>query len=262
MFPYVIIGDVQLPFFSIGFSATAVVFILLSFRSLRDVGVDDNDAVNIPLAICIGALLLSKVPLGIIYGWNLSEYLTFWRTGHTLFGGIVTSVTIVAVYSSVRKQNFTDVIAAMTYPAFFSLSVYRIFVCFAVGCCYGFESQKYGITFPPQSFAGNGREVKLFPSQIAEALMFFICGVITYKLRKMEKERLIVLALLLLTAERAVAEMIRADIREKLVKIHQIGLSVWFFAILGLMVLSELYLNVIRPWIEEFKKIGREDTKR
>lgn len=253
MLPYINIGDIQLPFFSIGFSITCLIFILLSFRSLRSSGLDENSALYIPATICIGSILFSKIPLALIYKMSLSEVFKFWSTGHTLVGGLLISTLIVLIYSLVKKISFIDIIAALIYPSFFALSSYRFLVCFMVGCCYGFESDRFGVWFHPEAFAGGGKEFKLFPTQIAESIMFFIAGLITLKIRNWKKEKAVILALILLITERFIAEMIRADIKEKVIKVKGFGLSIWFFSLVAILLITDIYLNLIKYWVSEIK---------
>lgn len=254
MLPYISIGDLYLPFFSIGFSITCLIFLFLSFKSLRKYGINENDAINIPTIICIVSILFSKIPLGLIYRWDLIEYAKFWKTGHTLVGVLIISTAAIIVYTLVRKIKFIDIVAGLVYPSFFALSSYRLLVCFTVGCCYGFESQKYGIVFSPESFAGNGNYVKLFPTQIVESALFFFSGIIIYKLKNLSKEKIIITGLLLLILERFIAEQIRADIKEKIIKFENFGISIWFLALLIILIITDIYLNLVRYWINDIKR--------
>lgn len=252
MLPYVSIGDVYLPFFSIGFSITCLIFLFTSFKSLKEFGLDDNDAMNIPTIVCISSIIFSKIPLGLIYKWKISDYFVFWKTGHTLIGGMLISTLAIIIYSKARKIDFIKIVAGLTHPTFFALSAYRLFVCFMVGCCYGIESQKYGLNFHPESFAVKG--VKLFPSQLVESFLFLASGITIYKLRKkIEMEKLIVLGIYLLILERIIAEQIRSDIKEKIINIEGFGLSIWFFFLILILIITDTYLNIFRVWVSEIK---------
>lgn len=254
MFPYLSIGDVYISFFSIGFSITCIIFLLLSFSSLKEYGLNENDAINIPAIVCISSIIFSKIPLGLLYDWKISDYFNFWKTGHTLVGGLVISAIATIMYCKVRKIDFVKTLGGLTYPSLLALSSYRFFVCFMVGCCYGIESEKYGINFPPESFAGNGREIKLLPSQLVESLLFLIFGILIYKLRrKIEVEKIIVLGLCFLIIERIIAEQIRGDIREKIIKADNFGLSIWLLFLMAILIITDLYINILRPWINDLK---------
>ncbi len=258
MFPYITIGDVKLPIFSFGLSISAIIFLFLCVKSARERGLGEEVGGEIATIIIFVIMLFSKIPLGIIYGWKFQNFFKFWETGHTLFGGLLLGVFATLIYSSIRKMSFIELLAALSYPSFFALASYRVFVCFLSGCCYGFPSQKFGITFHPESYAGRilGGEVKLFPSQLVEAFLFTIFGFIIYiKRKKMPPEKLIQTYLLLLTVQRLIAELIRRDIRETFFKVEGFGISFWAILSISLFIATSLFFNIFKPYFEELKKI-------
>ncbi len=261
MLPNITIGDVQIPFFSIGFSIVSLLFFFLSIRSMRERGFDDDTAVEVVGLIIASVILLSKVPLVLIYGLEIWELFRFWKTGHTLVGGLVIGTFVLYIYTRIKGIDFLEVLSTLTYPSFFSLSAYRIFVCLPAGCCFGFPWEK-GIIFEENSWAGKefGRAVKLFPSQILEAILFFMAGVITYKFRRWKPERLILLFLFLLAIERLPAELTRRDIKENLISIEKHGLSIWFFALVLLFSGASIYFGLFRKWLMELKKMMMINT--
>ncbi len=257
MLPYITIGDVKIPFFTIGFSLSAIIFIILTVRSAREKGIKKEYAEEIAVLISISSVVFSKIPLGLLYGWNISKFFKFWESGHSLFGGVVMGVALVFIYSVFRKLNFYDVLASLTYPAFFTLSAYRIFVCFPSGCCFGFPSSSFGITFSHESWAGKvfGGTPKLFPSQVVESVIFFFSGVFMYmKMKNSRSEDAILTFLFLLTCERFIAELIRYDIKEKVIKAGDYGISIWFIISTLLFFSTVLFLKVILPWSKEIKE--------
>ena len=256
MLPYITIGDIKIPFFTIGFSLSAIIFIILSVRSAAERGIKREYAEEIAVLVSISSVVFSKIPLGILYGWNISKFFKFWESGHSLFGGIAVGVILVLIYSAFRKLNFYDVLASLTYPAFFTLSAYRIFVCLPSGCCFGFPSS-FGITFSHESWAGKvfGGTPKLFPSQVVESAMFFLLGIFMYLKRKESKsEDMILTFLFLLTSERFIAELIRHDIKEKVIKAGDFGISIWIVISALLFFSATVYFKAVIPWAREIKE--------
>ena len=260
MFPYITIGDVKLPIFSFGLSISAIIFLFLCVKSTKERGLGEEVGGEIATIILFAVVFFSKIPLGIIYGWKFQDFFKFWETGHTLFGGLLLGVFATLIYSSIRKISFIELLVALSYPSFFALASYRVFVCFLSGCCYGFPSQKFGITFHPESYAGRtlGGAVKLFPSQLVEALLFIVFGSIIYiKRKKMPPEKLIQTYLLLLTIQRLIAELIRRDIKETFFKVEGFGISFWAILSISLFVATSLFFNILKPYFEELKKITK-----
>ena len=259
MLPYITIGDLKIPFFTVGFSLTAILFIFLVVHSARRRGIDENSAIEIAAIISVSAIIFSKVPLGIIYGWDIKKFFKFWESGHSLFSGLIVGAVITYIYCILRKIDFYDVLASLSYPAFFTLSAYRILVCLPSGCCFGFPSS-FGIKFSHESWAGKilGGTPKLFPSQIVESAMFLLGGLILYNYEKKERRRsedTILLFLFLLSVERAVAEFIRYDIKEKIIKAGEHGISIWLVISLLLFSATSIYFKYLIPWIKEVKEI-------
>ncbi len=273
MFPRFSIGDISLPFFSIGFSIASVIFLILSVKSLKNRGIDFDESSTIVLLILFSVILFSKIPLALFHGLRFWDMFKFWETGHTLFGGLIISTLVVYIYSKVKKIDFVNILAGLSYPALFALAAYRLFVCLPVGCCYGFPYH-HGILFTEESFAAKefGRAVRLFPSQLVEAFLFSIFGLILYEIewKKLSKspsvedkiryerdynENIILLFLLFLTIERFVAELIRYDIKEKVIKVDNYGLSVWFFISLFIFSAVSFYFKLLRRYIDEIKGI-------
>jgi len=264
MLPYITIGDLKIPFFSIGFSITSLVFILLCVHSAKQRKINEEYGGEIGAIISISAIIFSKIPIGIIYGWEIGKFFKFWESGHTLYGGIMVGIIITLIYSLIRKINFYDVLAMLTYPALFTLSAYRILVCLTSGCCFGFPSSSFGITFSDESWAGKvlGGTPKLFPSQIVEAIVFFLFGAIMYSKSNKKSEDQIILFLFLITLERFLAEIIRYDIKEKIIKVEDYGISIWFIISLFMFSATATYFKALLPWIEEVKKeIKKEQTQ-
>jgi|GEM_PF-588711 len=264
MLPYIIIGDLKIPIFSFGLSIVFLVFLFLCVKSAEEKGLGENTGIEISLLISFSTIIFSKVALGLIYGWKISSILKFWETGHSLFSALIIGTTIIFIYSKIKKLDFYELLSALTYPTFFSLSLYRIFVCLPTGCCYGFPS-RFGITFSPESYASRDLGVsvaKLFPSQIIEAILFFICGMIMYFKRKDKAENNIQLFLLLLTLERIIAEFIRRDIKEKIIKAGDYGISVWLILSVLLFSATSIYFNLLKPYIKSFgEKMKENRTK-
>jgi prolipoprotein diacylglyceryltransferase len=260
MFPYITIGDVKLPIFSLGLSISAIIFLFLCVKSSKERGLGEEVGGEIATIILFVIVFFSKLPLGIIYGWKVQDFFRFWETGHTLFGGLLLGVFATLIYSLIRKISFIELLSALSYPSFFALASYRVFVCFLSGCCYGFPSQKFGITFHPESYAGRtlGGAVKLFPSQLVEAALFTAFGFIIYIKRKKETpEKLIQIYLLLLTIQRIVAELIRRDIKETFFRFEWFGISFWAVLSIALFVATSLFFNILKPYFEELKKITK-----
>jgi prolipoprotein diacylglyceryltransferase len=257
MSPYITIGDVKLPIFSFGLSISAIIFLFLCVKSSKERGLGEEVGGEIATIILFVIVFFSKLPLGIIYGWKVQDFFRFWETGHTLFGGLLLGVFATLIYSLIRKISFIELLSALSYPSFFALASYRVFVCFLSGCCYGFPSQKFGITFHPESYAGRtlGGAVKLFPSQLVEAALFTAFGFVIYTKRKKETpEKLIQIYLLLLTIQRIIAELIRRDIKETFFRFEWLGISFWAVLSIALFVATSLFFNILKPYFEELKK--------
>ena len=131
-------------------------------------------------------------------------------SGTVYYGGLLGFLAAVQWYLRRYRLNaalFWDCIA----PAIPLFHVFGRIGCFLNGCCYGFESQRFGIAFTHSLSAPNG--IPYFPVQLleaaCEAIIFLF--VLRLSLRAAGQGRALWLYLCLYAPARFLLEFLRAD---------------------------------------------------
>lgn len=141
-------------------------------------GFDKKKDLYIKLSI-VSAMLLGW--LGAAISENIFKYHSVFPTssflnGFNYLGGLLTASLIFILLISFRKYNILQTIN-IVIPSLIIAHAFGRIGCFLGGCCYGIPTESFcGIQFPLESFSSKqyGCNVKVFPTQLFEAVFLFI----------------------------------------------------------------------------------------
>lgn len=133
--------------------------------------------------------------------------------GFAVYGGIITGVLTVMVYTKVKKIDTLDYFDLLA-PCVSINQAFGRLGCFMAGCCYGRETDSWmGVIFPEGCIAPAG--VKLLPTQIFMAIgnALLCIGLIIYsdKIKNRKKGMVVALYVLLYSIGRYIVEIFRND---------------------------------------------------
>ena len=149
-----------------------------NFNGLQSVDLTNSAALIVVGVICGGRLLsmITQAPLA-IRNWELFSarpelLLELFGNGLVFYGGLfgaLAALTLYVTHYGLNLNQFLDFFVPL-FPLFHAFG--RV-GCFLNGCCYGFESEQFGISFESSASAPNG--VPFFPIQlVCAALNLFL----------------------------------------------------------------------------------------
>ncbi len=147
--------------------------------------------IDVELAVaygCVGAFLGASI----LYVWTTlpdmiadiarlfsdtrAYFGDYFGGGYVFYGGFYGGVATCAIYARVTKVDKWE-LARMLIPLVPFFHVLGRIGCFMAGCCYGMESETFGVVYTASLAAPNG--VPLLPVQLYESVGEFILFVIT-----------------------------------------------------------------------------------
>ena len=178
-------------------------------------------------------------------------------------GGFLTFLYLLIDKKSISRA--LGILDKFTLPVSLSYSIYRFFVCFMVGCCYG-KPLRHGISFKPNSpaFERFG-DFPLIPTQIIEALSGGIIFSFLYILRRKIKfeGQLTLIFLILFSITRFINDFFRGDIASKFLivifpkaKNFDIfnGIDIWQVIGFSITIIFSIFLWVFRYYSQKSHK--------
>ncbi|HKM21089.1 MAG TPA: prolipoprotein diacylglyceryl transferase [Lachnospiraceae bacterium] len=133
--------------------------------------------------------------------------------GFVVYGGIITGILTIYVYSRIKKIDFLSYIDLIAPSVAINQAFGRV-GCFLAGCCYGRETDSpIGVVFPEGALAPAG--VKLLPTQLfsAGADMALAVILMIYARKTKYRGNVSALYLLLYSIGRPIIEYFRSDAR-------------------------------------------------
>ena len=187
MYPYIEIFGRSIPTYGLcagaGFIA-AIIYIKIAERAKREMEADiELAAIYSVIGMFIGAKLLYIITAlpDLVQDIKAAELtfsefsLKYLQSGFLFYGGLVGGVLTVWIYAKICKISF-DELCFVLVPVIPLFHMFGRIGCFLAGCCYGVESELFGIAFSNSLAAPN--DVKLLPVQLMEAaaelLLFLI----------------------------------------------------------------------------------------
>jgi len=95
----------------------------------------------------------------------------YFASGFVFYGGLYGFIIAVFIYCKIEKLEFIKTIS-LILPAFTITHAFGRIGCFLVGCCYGIESETFGIAFKNSIVAPNN--IPLIPVQLIESTFVFM----------------------------------------------------------------------------------------
>ena len=155
----------------IGFAVCSLVALVRhkNFKELQSVDLTNSAALLLVGVICGGRLLsiVTQIPTA-IRNWGLLTrnpelLLELFGNGLVFYGGLFGAIAALYIYVTHYKLN-ADWFFDFFVPLFPLFHAFGRLGCFFNGCCYGFESETFGIAFENSLSAPNG--VPFFPIQL------------------------------------------------------------------------------------------------
>ena len=109
------------------------------------------------------------------------------KIGYSMYGGMVIGILLAFVASKVHKLPFALYMRNFIFLIPFVHGIWKI-ACFCAGCCYGIKYTGIGAVIFPLGVNRLSGE-KVFPVQIVEAVLLFICMLYYYNKGKHETEK-------------------------------------------------------------------------
>ncbi|NLL91463.1 MAG: prolipoprotein diacylglyceryl transferase [Ruminococcaceae bacterium] len=219
MKPFIYINNFALPTYGLlvltGFVA-GVVFMVFNAKHRN---ISKLDAFLLSLFCIIGALIGAYLLYIVLMLPDIINCIRINRTdlvravvfsgGLVYYGGVAGGFSGFYFYTSKYRINKTDS-ADIIAPSLSLGHVFGRIGCFFAGCCYGVESERFGIAFSESPIAPNG--IKLLPVPLYEAAAEVLIAAISYFLmRKSKKGSAVFSYLLLYPAFRFIIEFWRGD---------------------------------------------------
>jgi phosphatidylglycerol:prolipoprotein diacylglycerol transferase len=222
MFPYVEFLGRTFPSYGVLGTAGVVLGLLLAVLCCKRFGLDREDCAYLYVFGAVGAVVGAKLLYLItVLPELLGDLPLLWREparfaqlyltgGLVFYGGLIGAIVgafLCARYFSLRLWDFFPVLV----PVFPLIHAIGRVGCFAVGCCYGVESD-WGVVFSHSLVAPNG--VRLLPTQLIEAgAEVLLCLLLLwYASRRPAPLRLLALYFLTYAPVRFVLEFFRGDV--------------------------------------------------
>lgn len=258
MHPYIEIFSWQIPTYGImavlGILVAAL-FIVLENRRYKPQLIEINDLVNLMALIAVGVLIgakllyiLTMLP-ALIQNWaavsaHWSTVLSLLTSGGVFYGGLFGGIVAVIIYC--RKYQISLQNAAQLFTC--AIPLFHVFGrigCFMAGCCWGIETEGWGIIYSHSHLAPNG--ITLVPVQLIESfanlLLFFLLFFLLYHLKK--PWQIFPIYLTCYAAMRFVLEFFRGD---ELRGVWMLSTSQW---------ISFLVLIGVGLWFLRYKRAER-----
>jgi len=182
MFPFIEIADRAIPTYGLMAAAGIICGLLfVYFKSIflkkNNSSIDPENAVFIYIFGVVGAGVGAKVLYLLLNLKSLAEAIrttgfinavtTYLEGGMVFYGGLFGSIIAAFITARYLKENIRNYYPSLV-PGIAILAMFGRIGCFLAGCCYGKETDNFGVIFPLNSLAPSG--VKLIPVQLYEAL--------------------------------------------------------------------------------------------
>ena len=204
MLPFIDLGILQLPLYSLLFMIGFAIALLLARKIGGSYGINKDDIIFAAIYGAIGLLIgakvvffITKVPKVITHFEEFKNFikndtmgaLNYLFGGMVFYGGLIGFCLGVLRYCVHFKVKLFDLADLYTPFLPFAHAFGRI-GCFCAGCCYGIEYHgPLAIQFPYNELTPELSEVPRFPVQLLEALLNFICsGILLYIMNKNAKK--------------------------------------------------------------------------
>ncbi|HHU54128.1 MAG TPA: prolipoprotein diacylglyceryl transferase [Clostridiaceae bacterium] len=132
--------------------------------------------------------------------------------GYVFYGGLIGAFLMLLIYSRQFKFSLEKIILYLA-PAIPLIHGFGRLGCLAAGCCYGIPCETFGYELNHSPIAPPG--IKLFPTQLLEAIYCFFIFIVLFTLFKKIKNgyKLISIYILFYSPFRFLIEFVRGDIQ-------------------------------------------------
>lgn len=170
----------------------AVAFLVgtwLGLREARRLKLDEDKLVTVILVVLVASVLGARTLYVIEHVGEFRRQWTgvfaLWQGGLTLYGGVVAG-TVAGLLAAKRLDLPMWSVADALTPSLALGTMFGRIGCYLNGCCYGHPTDvPWGVTFPPDSFAGlEFGNALIHPSQLYFALAGLALFALTWLVRR------------------------------------------------------------------------------
>jgi phosphatidylglycerol---prolipoprotein diacylglyceryl transferase len=183
------------------------------------------------------------------YRQNPRQILAIWEGGFVFYGGMLTSLAGIYVYTRLQRLSFLHFLDLITPAVLLGLAIGRL-GCLAAGCCWGkTTSLPWGITFSHPHSLSAIRYVPVHPVQIYESLgaLLVFGGLLRLGRQKSPEGTMFLLGLGSYAGLRFFVEFFRGDEYRGFLMGGRISLAQFFsVAILVIVLLYAKYRRALR----------------
>ncbi|MCR5356308.1 MAG: prolipoprotein diacylglyceryl transferase [Lachnospiraceae bacterium] len=146
-----------------------VLGILVGGRMAKRCGLSEDHLINIAMCVLIFGFMGGKLLYLLV---NFKDFIAsplamLGSEGFVVYGGIITGILSIYIYSRIKKLDFITYMDLLSAPVAITQGLGRV-GCFMAGCCYGKPtSSHFGVVFPDGCLAPAG--VSLIPTQLISA---------------------------------------------------------------------------------------------
>lgn len=191
MKPFIYIFDFPVPSYGLLMAIGVVAGLLLFYFTAKSRGIDGVDSFTLGFFTLLFALIGAKL----LYLLTDLEYIRrllsegrlkqilemIFFGGMVFYGGVLSGFVSFVLIAKHYKNPLLDAMDAVA-PALALGHAFGRLGCFAVGCCYGIETDVYGISFEQSLVAPN--HVPLLPVQLMEAVFNLLLSIFLFVLLK------------------------------------------------------------------------------
>lgn len=171
MYPYFNLFGVNISSYAIMAAIGIVISIAVLILNCKRFHADFDDSIYIYAFSLIGIFLGARILFVIIEipSRGLS-FETIFGGGFVFWGGFIGGWLAAVIAANYFRVNIKDMYTVLV-PSMIIFAGFGRIGCFLVGCCYGRESELFGMCYSISEIAPNG--CPLFPVQLLEALFDF-----------------------------------------------------------------------------------------
>lgn len=180
------------------------------------------------IGIIVGAKLLTY-----LVHFNEYENFNFFKLGLSAYGAVIGALIMVFIYKLIFRKESSKLFSMCLIPMPLMYAIGKV-GCFVAGCCYGIEySGPLYIAYSDSLVAPNN--VKLFPIQAVEALLFLAIFLYLFFEKKLSIKNKIAITFILCGTIKFVLDFLRASHVGIILSANQIISLI--FIVIGLLML-------------------------
>ena len=212
--------NTKIPLYGIMLLISISTGLFLIYKSLKKSKYKKDQIMALMLYMFLGIVFGAKY---FTYFTNFSRYksnFNFMQIGFSSYGAVIGVIIVFVLYSKQFKKSFMELLLIMLPPIPLMYAIGKI-GCFFAGCCYGIEYNGiFNIVYKYSVSAPNN--VKLFPVQLAEAIVFILIFVFIQIMKNKVSSKIIPLTFVLCGISKFLLDYLRSSHVNVILSVNQI----------------------------------------